>query len=288
MHGGAAGREARAGAGTYAAGAAPHAQRLAAMRIRRLMNELGLARARGGARGEASASDEATPGITLEVAPGHEDDFRELIATISGPEDTVYSGLVMHVSISIPDAFPLRAPYMEFIDVPFHPNIAPSGVICVSFLKDSGPHCWTSGTSLRSALVALQSLLDDPEPDDPLDREAAAMWRRCRDSGDWAPYRRAVLSRMGTPEAEALLEREFGVRARDEHRDLHPAQDDESAADEVLVASESEGDGEAHNVHHPAVTREAAEWFNHDPSTTLVRPLERLLRDAGYLQDDAR
>ncbi|KAE8740403.1 hypothetical protein FOCC_FOCC014082 [Frankliniella occidentalis] len=84
---------------------------------------------------------------------------------IEGPVGSSYEGGLFNLDIIIPDDYPLSPPKVTMLTKIYHPNISSSGYICISILKrrsDDGQ--WVSGTTLPMLMVALQSLLSDPNP----------------------------------------------------------------------------------------------------------------------------
>jgi ubiquitin-conjugating enzyme E2 N len=55
----------------------------------------------------------------------------------------------------------------------YHPNIDNLGRICLDILKKN----WSPALQIRSVLLSIQSLLASPNPDDPLNNEAAEHWK---------------------------------------------------------------------------------------------------------------
>ena len=94
-------------------------------------------------------------------------------ATIIGPEGTPYEGGIFNLHISIPDNYPFKPPNIKFTTKIYHPNINAVGTICLDILKDN----WTPAFTIGKTLLSICSLLNDPNPDDPLAPEVAALYK---------------------------------------------------------------------------------------------------------------
>lgn len=98
-------------------------------------------------------------------------------AEVVGPEDTPFEGGTFHLDIKFNNDYPFRAPVVIFTTRVFHPNIDKKGNICLDILKDQ----WSPALSISKLLLSILSLLSDPNPDDPLDPDAAKMYKDDRD-----------------------------------------------------------------------------------------------------------
>jgi len=94
-------------------------------------------------------------------------------ATIMGPHDTPYFGGIFTLSISIPTDYPFKPPKVQFVTKIYHPNISYNGAICLDILKDR----WSPALNISNVLLSICSLLDDPNPDDPLEPEIANLFK---------------------------------------------------------------------------------------------------------------
>jgi ubiquitin-conjugating enzyme E2 N len=54
----------------------------------------------------------------------------------------------------------------------YHPNVDRLGRICLDILKDK----WSPALQIRTVLISIQALMSAPNPDDPLNNEAAEHW----------------------------------------------------------------------------------------------------------------
>jgi ubiquitin-conjugating enzyme E2 D/E len=94
-------------------------------------------------------------------------------AVIFGPDDSPYAGGAFKLSIEFPEDYPFRPPHVRFITKVYHPNISASGSICLDILKDQ----WSPALSISKVLLSIESLLTDPNPNDPLVPEIANLYK---------------------------------------------------------------------------------------------------------------
>jgi len=101
------------------------------------------------------------------------DDIFNWKATIIGPVKSPYEGGIFKLDIHYPSEYPFKAPKIKFITKIYHPNISASGNICLDILKDQ----WSPVLDISKVLLSICSLLDDPNPDDPLVPEIAKIYK---------------------------------------------------------------------------------------------------------------
>lgn len=104
------------------------------------------------------------------------DDLFNWQATIIGPTGTPYSGGIFKLAISIPPDYPFKSPKIAFKTKIYHCNVNSSGSICLDILKDN----WSPALTISKALLSICSLLDEPNPSDPLMPEIAALFVKDR------------------------------------------------------------------------------------------------------------
>ena len=97
-------------------------------------------------------------------------------AQIFGPEGTPYHGGIFHLEINFPTEYPFKPPKIHFITKVYHPNINSTGSICLDILKDK----WSPALTISNALLSICSLLNDPNPDDPLAPSIASQYKKDR------------------------------------------------------------------------------------------------------------
>jgi ubiquitin-conjugating enzyme E2 D/E len=97
-------------------------------------------------------------------------------ATIIGPTETPYEGGIFKLKILFPADYPFKPPKITFETRIYHPNINANGGICLDILKDQ----WSPALNITKVLLSICSLLDEPNPDDPLMPEIAQLFKSNR------------------------------------------------------------------------------------------------------------
>eukprot|EP00286_Rhodomonas_abbreviata_P025096 CAMPEP_0181314950 /NCGR_PEP_ID=MMETSP1101-20121128/15101_1 /TAXON_ID=46948 /ORGANISM="Rhodomonas abbreviata, Strain Caron Lab Isolate" /LENGTH=149 /DNA_ID=CAMNT_0023422097 /DNA_START=108 /DNA_END=557 /DNA_ORIENTATION=- len=111
------------------------------------------------------------PGIS---ATPHDDNARYFNVIIAGPQDSAYERGVYKLELFLPEDYPMTPPKVRFLTKIYHPNVDRLGRICLDILKDK----WSPALQIRTVLISIQALMSAPNPDDPLNNEAAEHWKR--------------------------------------------------------------------------------------------------------------
>eukprot|EP00316_Scyphosphaera_apsteinii_P003320 CAMPEP_0119316418 /NCGR_PEP_ID=MMETSP1333-20130426/39565_1 /TAXON_ID=418940 /ORGANISM="Scyphosphaera apsteinii, Strain RCC1455" /LENGTH=104 /DNA_ID=CAMNT_0007322059 /DNA_START=220 /DNA_END=534 /DNA_ORIENTATION=- len=88
------------------------------------------------------------------------------------------------------DDYPSKPPECKFVKASngkplFHPNVYPSGKICLSLLD--AEKAWKPALTIKQLLIGIQALLDDPNNNDPAQEEPYRIFK-----SDRAEYNRRV------------------------------------------------------------------------------------------------
>ncbi|KAE9553655.1 hypothetical protein FO519_003103 [Halicephalobus sp. NKZ332] len=89
---------------------------------------------------------------------------------IPGKKGTMWEGGLFRVKLLFKDDYPSTPPKCKFEPPLFHPNVYPSGTICLSLLDENKD--WKPSISVKQLLIGIQELLNNPNPDDPAQAEA--------------------------------------------------------------------------------------------------------------------
>jgi len=101
------------------------------------------------------------------------DDIYHWSATLMGPTETPYYGGIFYMNITFPNNYPFKPPKVSFVTKIYHPNINSNGGICLDILKEN----WSPALTISKVLISICSLLDDPNPDDPLVPDIARQFK---------------------------------------------------------------------------------------------------------------
>ncbi|ODV64981.1 ubiquitin-conjugating enzyme [Hyphopichia burtonii NRRL Y-1933] len=106
-------------------------------------------------------------------------------AGIPGKPNTLWSDAVYPITIQFPEEYPSKPPKVQFPAGFYHPNIYPSGTVCLSILNEEQD--WRPAITLKQIVLGIQELLNNPNPDSPAQE---ASWKAF--SKDKALYEKKV------------------------------------------------------------------------------------------------
>jgi ubiquitin-conjugating enzyme E2 I len=94
---------------------------------------------------------------------------------LPGKEGTEWAGGSFPLTLEFSaDDYPAKPPKAKFPAGFFHPNIYPSGTVCLSILnEDEG---WRPSLTVRNVLLGIQELLSDPNPKSPAQSDAYVLF----------------------------------------------------------------------------------------------------------------
>lgn len=131
------------------------------------------------------------PAVGFSVRLADESDIFEWDVTVSGPPDTPYSGGLFKATMRFPDHYPFEPPTVTFTSKMWHPNVFPTGDVCMSILQaptafdppDPEFSCerWSPHHTVESVLLCIISILSSPDCDQPANSLAAEQWRHDRE-----------------------------------------------------------------------------------------------------------
>ncbi|OAJ44919.1 hypothetical protein BDEG_28100 [Batrachochytrium dendrobatidis JEL423] len=101
---------------------------------------------------------------------------------IPGKVGTLWEGGVFKLRIIFPDDYPQKPPKCQFVPPLFHPNVYPSGTVCLSIVNEDQD--WKPAITLKQILLGIQDLLNDPNPNSPAQSDAYVLFKRDRAAYD--------------------------------------------------------------------------------------------------------
>ena len=153
---------------------------------------------------EYTRISEAQKRFSVEIV---DDNMTHWTSIIEGPTGSPYESGRFVLDLVFPSKYPFEPPKVTFRTPVFHPNVSTSGAICMDILKPNG--AWSPLMTVESLLVSIQSLLDDPNPSDPLNSEAADLYVNNRRMYEVTARRETSIHAHGLPRREKGREDPF-------------------------------------------------------------------------------
>ncbi|BFF96083.1 SUMO-conjugating enzyme UBC9-B-like [Drosophila madeirensis] len=95
---------------------------------------------------------------------------------VPGKAGTIWEGGLYKLRMIFKDDYPRAPPKCQFVPPLFHPNVYPSGTVCLSLLDEAKD--WRPAMTIRHILLGIQELLDEPNINDPAQAEAYNIYTR--------------------------------------------------------------------------------------------------------------
>ncbi|KAL8440134.1 hypothetical protein Efla_005253 [Eimeria flavescens] len=171
----------------------------------------------------------AMAGYDLELNSKDPQDFNVIF---HGPKETLYEGGVWRIHVTLPDDYPFASPSVGFLTKIMHPNVdEASGSVCLDVINQA----WTPLFSLMNVFEDfLPQLLTYPNPQDPLNSEAASLLNR-----DKEQYDRKVKEHVAKYASRELWEQEKARKAEAAARLRAIEADNESQVSELERVDEN-------------------------------------------------
>lgn len=98
-------------------------------------------------------------------ADGQGQDPMKWICKIPGKKGTPWEGGEYCLKVEFSEDYPSKPPKCKFDPLLFHPNVYPSGTVCLSILNEDED--WKPSITIKQILLGIQDLLDNPNPMSP-------------------------------------------------------------------------------------------------------------------------
>ena len=89
------------------------------------------------------------------------------------PDTGFWKGATYHFTFTVPPLYPHEPPKVHCETRIFHPNINLEGNVCLNILRQD----WKPVLDINAVIYGLIYLFYEPNPDDPLNKEAAQLYR---------------------------------------------------------------------------------------------------------------
>jgi len=158
-----------------------------------------------------SVIDEPVEGFRVRLL--NDDNLFDWEVAIFGPPDTLYQGGYFKAHMRFPQDYPYSPPTLRFQSKVWHPNVYENGDLCISILHppvddpQSGElpcERWNPTQNVRTILLSVVSLLNEPNTSSPANVDASVMYRRWKESrGRDKEYENIIKKQVVLSKAEA-------------------------------------------------------------------------------------
>lgn len=154
-------------------------------------------------------SEEPVEGFKVRLV--QEDNIFEWEVAIFGPPGTLYEGGYFKARMKFPSDYPYSPPSVRFMAEMLHPNIYATGDVCISILHppvddpQSGElpsERWNPTQNVRTILLSIISLLNEPNTSSPANVDASVMYRKWKENKG-KDYENIIRKQVQQSKAEA-------------------------------------------------------------------------------------
>lgn len=117
--------------------------------------------------------DTSSKDMIEKAQPTNEADFLHWEAFVLGPKETPYQQGRFRLELTFNREYPFKPPKLQCATRIYHPNIGRNGSVCMDILDKA----WSPALTVTTVLLSFVSLLGNPNPEDPLNPEAAKLYR---------------------------------------------------------------------------------------------------------------
>ena len=110
--------------------------------------------------------------VNLTVNPDNVMQF-SLNLNLATEQDSIWMGGRYDFTVRVPNEYPHKAPVVHCDTPVYHPNIDTEGNVCLNILRAD----WKPVLDIGNVIMGLIFLFLEPNPNDPLNHEAAAEFR---------------------------------------------------------------------------------------------------------------
>lgn len=197
-----------------------------------------------------SLQEEPVEGFRVKLV--NEDNLFEWEVAIFGPPETLYEGGYFKAHMKFPPDYPYSPPTIRFLSKVWHPNVYENGDLCISILHppiddpQSGElpcERWNPTQNVRTILLSVISLFNEPNTFSPANVDASVMYRRWKESrGKDKEYENIIRKQVSATRVEAERDNVVVPTTLEEYCIKHKAKPSEQEADMTDFYDDDYGD----------------------------------------------
>lgn len=197
-----------------------------------------------------SLQEEPVEGFRVKLV--NEDNLMEWEVALFGPPDTLYEGGYFKAHVKFPADYPYSPPSIRFLTKVWHPNVYENGDLCISILHppiddpQSGElpcERWNPTQNVRTILLSVISLLNEPNTFSPANVDASVMYRRSKESkGKDKEYENIIRKQVLATRSEAEKDNVTVPTTLEEYCIKHRAKPKERESDMTDFYDDDYGD----------------------------------------------